>query len=126
MAQCYFLIFYSKIWAICSRLYLILQSFIPDIVDNDWVEMFLNCSLKLLDLNAAIKILEEKSKSEATNFQKLHFASAMRTKMSYLIQMHYCPGCILWNNWHPGYLLVKRKYNNVRKLFSYITIMDIC
>ncbi|KAL2505509.1 USP domain-containing protein [Abeliophyllum distichum] len=56
-----------------------LQSFIPDRVDNDWAEMFINCSWKLLNLNAAIKMLEEKSKSEATNFQKLHFASAIRT-----------------------------------------------
>ncbi|KAL2525083.1 USP domain-containing protein [Abeliophyllum distichum] len=56
-----------------------LQSFISDRVDNNWAKMFLNCSWKLLDLNAAIKMLEEKSKSEATNFQKLHFASTMRT-----------------------------------------------
>ncbi|KAL2470773.1 USP domain-containing protein [Abeliophyllum distichum] len=56
-----------------------LQSFIPNRVDNDWAEMFLNYSWKLLDLNATIKMLEEKSKSKATNFQKLHFTSAMRT-----------------------------------------------
>ncbi|KAL2511848.1 USP domain-containing protein [Abeliophyllum distichum] len=56
-----------------------LQSFIPNRVDNDWAEMFLNCSWKLLDLNATIKMLEEKSKSEATNFQKLYFVSAIRT-----------------------------------------------
>ncbi|KAL2465299.1 Ubiquitin carboxyl-terminal hydrolase-related protein [Abeliophyllum distichum] len=44
-----------------------LQSVIPDRVDNDWAEMLLNCSWKPLDLNAAIKMLEEPSKFEAPN-----------------------------------------------------------
>ncbi|CAI9761074.1 unnamed protein product [Fraxinus pennsylvanica] len=45
-----------------------LQSVIPYRVENAWVEILLNCSWKPMDLNAAITMLEERSKFDATNF----------------------------------------------------------
>ncbi|XP_022852659.1 uncharacterized protein LOC111374237 [Olea europaea var. sylvestris] len=43
-----------------------LQLIIPGRVDNEWAEMLLNCSWKPLDLNAAIRMLEDKSNARNT------------------------------------------------------------
>ncbi|KAK4394563.1 hypothetical protein Sango_1610600 [Sesamum angolense] len=40
-----------------------MQSILPQNVENEWAEMLLNCSWKPLELNAAIRMLEKKSKS---------------------------------------------------------------
>ncbi|CAI9754612.1 unnamed protein product [Fraxinus pennsylvanica] len=44
------------------------QSIIPERVDNKWTEMLLSCSWKPLDVQGAIKMLEELSKFEEPNF----------------------------------------------------------
>ncbi|XP_011071732.1 uncharacterized protein LOC105157124 isoform X1 [Sesamum indicum] len=40
-----------------------MQSILPQNVENEWAEMLLNCSWKPLELNATIRMLEKKSKS---------------------------------------------------------------
>ncbi|KAK4437120.1 hypothetical protein Salat_0045900 [Sesamum alatum] len=40
-----------------------MQSILPQNVENEWAEMLLNCPWKPLELNAAIRMLEKKSKS---------------------------------------------------------------
>uniref|UniRef100_A0A5B7ACF7 USP domain-containing protein n=1 Tax=Davidia involucrata TaxID=16924 RepID=A0A5B7ACF7_DAVIN len=45
-----------------------MQSVLPQSVDNEWIEMLLNCSWKPLDLNAAVRKLENQSKSQSPQF----------------------------------------------------------
>ncbi|CAL5327163.1 unnamed protein product [Camellia sinensis] len=42
-----------------------MQSILPQNVDNEWIEMLLNCSWKPLDVNASIKMLENQLKPQA-------------------------------------------------------------
>ncbi|XP_057514658.1 LOW QUALITY PROTEIN: uncharacterized protein LOC130796340 [Actinidia eriantha] len=42
-----------------------MQSILPQNVDNEWIDMFLNCSWKPLDVNAAVKMLENQLRSQA-------------------------------------------------------------
>ncbi|XP_031105808.1 uncharacterized protein LOC116010511 [Ipomoea triloba] len=45
-----------------------LQSVLPQNVENEWVEMLLNCSWKPLDVNAAAKLLEKQLKCRVHGF----------------------------------------------------------
>ncbi|XP_073035467.1 uncharacterized protein [Primulina eburnea] len=44
-----------------------MQSTIPQGVENDWAEMLLNCSWRPLELNAAVRMLKKRLKSETTD-----------------------------------------------------------
>ena len=43
----------------------IMQSILPQIVDNKWIDMLLNCSWKALEVIAAVKMLENQLRSQA-------------------------------------------------------------
>lgn len=43
-----------------------MQSILPQNVENEWIEMLLNCSWKPLDVNAAVKMLETQLKSQGS------------------------------------------------------------
>ncbi|XP_019463356.1 PREDICTED: uncharacterized protein LOC109362190 isoform X1 [Lupinus angustifolius] len=45
-----------------------MQSLLPQNVDNEWIEMILNCSWKPLDVSAAIRMLVNKSKFNVSPF----------------------------------------------------------
>ncbi|CAK9184755.1 unnamed protein product [Ilex paraguariensis] len=45
-----------------------LQSILPQNLENEWVDMLLNCSWKPLDIQAAVEILKNQSKSQAPEF----------------------------------------------------------
>lgn len=45
-----------------------MQSILPENVEDEWVEMLLNCSWKPVELSAAIRMLEKQSKSETHDF----------------------------------------------------------
>lgn len=45
-----------------------MQRLLPQTVDNEWIEMILNCSWKPLDVSAAIKMLGNKSKFKVSSF----------------------------------------------------------
>ncbi|XP_010678606.1 uncharacterized protein LOC104894129 isoform X3 [Beta vulgaris subsp. vulgaris] len=44
------------------------QSALPQNIDNEWAEMLLSCSWKPLDLTASVRMLEDQSKSEESEF----------------------------------------------------------
>ncbi|CAN4100452.1 unnamed protein product [Withania somnifera] len=45
-----------------------MQSVIPQNVDNEWVEMLLNCSWRPLDVNSAVKMFDKQSRSQDHGF----------------------------------------------------------
>ncbi|XP_004508792.1 uncharacterized protein [Cicer arietinum] len=47
-----------------------MQRLLPQNIDNEWIEMILNCSWKPLDVSAAVKMLEYKAKSKGSSFRE--------------------------------------------------------
>ncbi|KAJ1438988.1 Ubiquitin specific protease domain [Sesbania bispinosa] len=45
-----------------------MQRLLPQNIDNEWIEMILNCSWKPLDVSAAVKMLDNKAKFRSSSF----------------------------------------------------------
>lgn len=52
-----------------------MQRLLPQNIDNEWIEMILNCSWKPLDVSAAVKMLDNKEKFKGSSFPEDSYLS---------------------------------------------------
>lgn len=57
-----------------------MQRILPQHVDNEWLEMILNCSWKPLDVSAAVKMLVYKANLKGSSLPEDYLAQRQATK----------------------------------------------
>ncbi|KAE9601467.1 putative ubiquitinyl hydrolase 1 transcription factor C2H2 family [Lupinus albus] len=67
-----------------------MQRLLPQNVDNEWIDMILNCSWKPLDVSAAIRMLDNKSKFKVSPFTEDSYFGPHTQKHPHTQNYSYC------------------------------------